>query len=34
VRLDGLSDVQFESQLKGINPEIALWKNALEGRQN
>jgi hypothetical protein len=34
VRPDGLSDEQFESQLKGFDPEIVLWKNALEGRQN
>ena len=32
VRPDGLSDEQFESQLKGFDPEIVLWKNALEGR--
>jgi hypothetical protein len=34
VKPDGLSDEQFESQLKGFDPEIALWKNALEAQQN
>lgn len=34
VRPDALSDEQFESQLKGFDAEIALWKQALEGRRN
>ena len=34
VRPDGLSDEQFENQLKGFDPEIVLWKNALGGQQN
>jgi len=31
VKPDGLSDEQFESQLRGFDPEITLWKQALEG---
>jgi len=34
VRPDGLSDEQFEKQLMGFDPEIALWKNTLENRRN
>ncbi|HXV45388.1 MAG TPA: hypothetical protein VD736_01815 [Nitrososphaera sp.] len=35
VRPDGLIDEQFEDQLNtGFDHEIALWKDALEGRQN
>jgi hypothetical protein len=34
VRPDGLSDEQFESQLKGFDTEISLWKQALEDGQN
>ena len=35
VRPDGLSDEQFEGQINGgFDREIALWKEALEGRRN
>jgi hypothetical protein len=33
VRPDGLSDEQFEQQLKMFDREINLWKEALESRQ-
>jgi hypothetical protein len=35
IRPDGLTDEQFENQLNsGFDDEIALWKKALENRQN
>lgn len=34
LRPDALSDEQFESQLKGFDTEISLWKQALEDGQN
>ncbi|HKZ62156.1 MAG TPA: hypothetical protein VJZ68_07065 [Nitrososphaera sp.] len=34
IKPDILGDGQFEKQLEGFDREIALWKKALEGRQN
>ncbi len=34
VNPNSLSDEQFESQLRGFDPEITLWKQALESGRN
>ncbi|AFU57388.1 MAG: hypothetical protein QXX64_01720 [Nitrososphaera sp.] len=34
VKPDGLSDEQFGRQLRGFDPGIILWKQALEGGRN